>query len=204
MEPLSPQSMNRRLTVGCPLRHVAQVVLLPLLVLATGCITLDSVTSLMEGTPTGGPVCQVVATWHNEVVFTPDPARNGMPAPGLAGRVYLFGPEINYPLVGDGSLTVDLYYDEPTATGQAPILLEEWRIDKDTLRRLARKDAVGWGYTLFLPWGTYRPEIRHVHLRIRYEPPKGIPLYQEGAPMTLSETEPATSATAGRPGKPRG
>src|SRR5208337_2466794 len=108
--------------------------------------------------------------------------------PGLAGRLYLFGPNIDYPLAGDGRLTVDLFNDEPEA-GKEPKLLEQWRIDKDTLKRLLKKDTIGWGYTLFLPWGTYKPEITHVHLRLRYDPAHGTPIFhQTEGFMLISES----------------
>jgi hypothetical protein len=128
---------------------------------------------------------QVVATWYPEVVVTPDPAHGGAPVHGLAGRVYLFGPEISFPLAGDGTMVVDLFNDTPDAKATVP--LEEWRFDKDTLKRLQRRDAVGWGYTLFLPWGTYQPEIKRVHLRLRYEPAKGAPLYTESPAISLKK-----------------
>ena len=77
-----------------------------------------------------GAVCQIVATWNHQVVFAPDPTHNGAPTPGLAGRLYLFGQEVSFPLVEEGSLIVDLFDDtksadtKPAVDGQ-PIPLEE-------------------------------------------------------------------------------
>jgi hypothetical protein len=105
---------------------------------------------------------------------------------GLAGRLYLFGSQVKRPLVGDGTLIVDLYDDTCDPKPDRP--LEEWRFDKATLQRLEREDAVGLGYTLFLPWGTYRPEINRVHLRVCYEPAHGTPLYAENPPMSLRKS----------------
>jgi hypothetical protein len=159
------------------------------LVLSAGCVSLGSLIPGGESVPTG-PVCQIVATWHNEVVFTPDPVHGGAQTPGLAGRVYLFGQEIKYPLGGEGTIVVDLYDDTLVAAGKPPVLLEEWRFDKDTLKRLLRRDAVGWGYTLFLPWGTFKPEIRHVRLRLRYEVPGAAPIYNESTVTFHNDTLP--------------
>lgn len=174
---------------------------LPLVTLSlfclSGCVTLGSLLPGTETLPTG-PVCQVVTAWHNQVAWTPDPARGGLPTPGLAGRVYLFGQEINCPLVGDGAVVVDLYDLSSVGMGGQPVVLEQWRFDPDTLKRLLRRDPVGWGYTLFLPWGTYRPDIARVQLRLRYEPPRGTPLYAEGSPLTLSQEQSATVPLAGR------
>jgi hypothetical protein len=132
-----------------------------------------------------------VATWSHDVVTTPDPVHNGTPTPGLAGRLYLFGPEIGYPLVGDGSLSVDLYDEGPKVNGGTPVLLEQWHIDKDTLRRLLKRDMIGWGYTLFLPWGTCKPEITRINLKMRYEPLKGYPLFTDSGPLTLAHGAPS-------------
>jgi hypothetical protein len=131
-----------------------------------------------------GTACQVIATWSKDVLTAPDPTHNGAMIHGLAGRVYLFGPEVSTPLTAEGSLVVDLYVQTPGATEEHPPV-EEWRIDKDTLRRLLRRDVVGWGYSVFLPWGTYRPDVTQVLLKVRFEPPQGLPLYAQSAPLTL-------------------
>jgi hypothetical protein len=38
-----------------------------------------------------------------------------------------------------------------------------------------------------LPWSTYKQEITQVHLRLRFEPAKGSPLYAESAPITFKK-----------------
>jgi hypothetical protein len=192
---------------------------LPLAALAGGCVTLDCLRSDDEPPPPGTP-CQVVAWWQPHVVFAPDPARNGVSAPGLAGRLYLFGQEVGFPMVGDGSVVVDLY-DETNCpagrpAGQAPgppagqagaqpVLQEEWRIDPVTLKRLLRRDRIGWGYTLFLPWGRYRPDLTRVQLRVRYVPDHGSPVFAEPTSVNLSADgsptgPPVVTAQAGKLG----
>src|SRR5262249_541613 len=42
------------------------------------------------------------------------------------------------------------------------------------------------GYTLFLPWSRYSPDITKVRLKVRYQPPNGAPLFTENA-VTLGE-----------------
>jgi len=139
-----------------------------------------------------GQVCQAVATWNHQVVFAPDPAHGGMEAPGLVGRLYLFGSEISYPLIDDGSVVVDLFDDTKQSDEGQPVPLEEWRVDPATLKRLAKRDMIGWGYTLFLPWGTYKPNISHVHLKVRYVTEKGNQFFAESGPLSLNS--PAGSA----------
>jgi hypothetical protein len=151
--------------------------------------------------PTEQP-CQVVAWWQPQVRFSPDPARQGANNAGLAGRVYLFGQEMAWPLIADGTLVVDLCDD---TNGQA-VLLEEWKFDKETLKKQARRDAVGWGYTVFLPWGTYRPDISKVLLKARFEPLQGLPRYAPSSPVTLGNqgamSPEMAAAMARRPAPP--
>lgn len=171
--------------------------------LAAGCVTTGSLLPGRDAAPSGA-VCQVVACWDNHVMYSPDPVRNGAPGPGIAGRVYLFGQEVGFPLVGDGAVVVDVYDDtHPAGPNQLP--LEEWRFDKDTLKRLQRRDPIGAGYTLFLPWGTYRPDITRVRLQLSYHPAKGTPLYAPTSSVTLSgDADTAGPAMARGPIGPAG
>jgi len=89
--------------------------------------------------------------------------------------MYLFGPVVGTPLTGDGSLEV-LLSDE---TNGPPVQKEVWLIDAATLNSLLRKDMLGWGYTLFLPWTTYRADIGKVLLKVCYKPATGTPIYFE-------------------------
>ncbi len=172
--------------IGC--RSTLALCHLPLVLSLAGCVGMDSFLNVVGEAHDSVP-CQVVATWNPGVVKTPDPVHDGEPAPGLVGRIYLFGAEVGAPLVGDGSLVVDLYDDTAGPAGPGAPALERWEIDRDTLKRLQRRDAIGWGYTVFLPWATYKPEVNRVHLKVRYIPPKGVPLYAASAPMTLGEPE---------------
>jgi hypothetical protein len=137
----------------------------------------------LQHPPATSGIRQAITTWQPQLVSVPDPTHAGAPVPGFAGRLYLFGEGIDFPKVGDGSVVVDLY-DESAARPRA-VLLETWHLDQDSLERLLRKDIVGWGYTLFLPWGTARPEVNRVRLDLRYEPGKGPALNAEGKPFTI-------------------
>ena len=94
----------------------------------------------------------------------------------LVGRLYLFGESIDFPLGCDGDVVVELFNETP---GAEPLLLERWQIDKATMKRVQHKDIVGWGYNLILPWGTYKPEITQVRMKVAYEAGKGMPVYTE-------------------------
>jgi hypothetical protein len=156
--------------------------------LLAGCAGTGSFLQWGEEKPYAEP-CWVVAAWNPAVVYTPDPMHDGTPTPGLAGRIYLFGPEIGFPMLGNGGLSVALFDDGPGGTAKSTTPLEEWHFDPTTLKRLEHRDPVGWGYTVFLPWGSYKPEITHIHLKVRYEPPQGFPIYAASAPMTLVDPE---------------
>src|SRR5271154_4171637 len=159
-----------------------------------GCVTTGPMTApeqppeaVAKALPPEGTVCRMTTTWGNQVAFIPDPAQNGAKKPGLAGRIYLLGRDLKYPMTAEGSVVIDLYDDGPAKGPQEPRMLEEWRIDNNTLQRLAGRDMIGWGYTIFLPWGTYKPEITRVHLAVRFTPVKGQPLVQLGDSMVLSD-----------------
>lgn len=152
-----------------------------------GCVTTETVhRPPPEPIPTGA-VHQVHAAWEGRLMVTQDVVNNGVPLIGLAGRMYLFGPQVGYPVQGDGMAIIDLH-DATQANAQTkPQLLERWEIDAVTLKRLMKKDTIGWGYTLFLPWKTYRPEITKVQLQIRYVPEKGgLPLFSPPSMITLN------------------
>jgi hypothetical protein len=157
--------------------------LLPFALCLAGCVNTGAFLISGAEKPNAIP-CEVVVAWNPEAVSRPDPANRGAPTPGLGGRMYLFGEGGDCPLPGDGCVVVDLF-DETPPTSNAAVPLEEWRIDRATLKRLLRRDAVGWGYSLFLPWGTYKPEITQIQLRLRYEPATGTPLYAEGCPIVF-------------------
>jgi hypothetical protein len=137
---------------------------------------------------------QAVVTWDNHVVAAADPINGGEMQPGIAGRLYLFGPRIDFPMACDGSVVVDLYDEGNVGPDGGPRMLEEWRIDHDTMKKLLRQDMIGWGYTLFLPWATYRLDITQVRLKLRFDAVKGSSLYAEGSPLSLHHDLPPGSA----------
>jgi hypothetical protein len=124
---------------------------------------------------------QAAAVWQPYVLFAADPTHEGATTPGLAGRLYLFGSQADLPIVTPGKAQVRLYPDPPSP-GAPDVPLEVWQLDPDTLKAKLQHDPIGWGYSLLLPWSTYRPELTHVRLTVRFEPAKG------GAPLFAQET----------------
>jgi hypothetical protein len=173
-----------------------------------GCVGPDVAAKKASEPPKGIP-CQVVATWNEQVNYTADPTHNGAMTPGLTGRLYLFGPAVDFPMAAEGTLVVELYDETPPtlvpaggppprprvgADGQ-PLPLEVWQFDKDTLKRLLQRDMVGWGYTLFLPWGTFRPDVNQVRLKVRYQPVDRTPLFVESTKGLVNGSPPVVTTS---------
>lgn len=159
---------------------------LPLLLLA-GCVGIDTYPA-GPAVPSAGSPTQLVATWRPDIYFVPDPAHGGVERPTLFGRLYLFGPDAGTPMAGDGKLVVDLYEGGvPRGATAAP--LEEWQFDPVTFKGLLKRDMLGWGYTVPLPWATYRPDITCVQVKVRYEPAKGAPLFADSTPMAIKPAD---------------
>jgi hypothetical protein len=172
-----------------PKSHFVARIVSPLMILAAlsgaGCIGADKIKNPFKSAPDSIRPAQAVAAWNNKVVYAPDPLRGGAAVPYLMGRLYLFGPEVGAPLVGDGSLVVDLYDLTPRGPGSEPVMLQEQRYDPETLKRFVKEDLFGMGYTVYLPWLTYRPDITQVNLILRYDPAKGQSLLHQSGPLTV-------------------
>jgi hypothetical protein len=147
------------------------------LLAGSGCETLPHWSKKKDEPPVGIP-CRVVTTWQPQIAYAPDTTRGGQPTPGLLGRVYLFGQEIGTPMVSDGQFVAFLL--EPGANpGEQPVTREVWHIDSKTLQRFIKKDMIGWGYSLFLPYPAYNPDDTNFLLRVCFLKPDGSPVYQE-------------------------
>jgi hypothetical protein len=152
---------------------------------AAGCVTLGGPMLHKVALPPQGPAGEVAVAWEPQVYFVPDFANGGVSRPGLVGRMYLFGPADGHPVEADGRLRVNLYADD--SCGGPP--KEYWEFPPHVLKTFLRKDTVGWGYTLYLPWYTYSPETTNVRLAVVYTPACGPPLYAPVAPLTVRHPE---------------
>jgi hypothetical protein len=168
-----------------PGRSLSLLVAALMLSVVSGCVALDGFVWKTDEPP-AGKVGKIGVFWESQVAFAPDFLHNGQRTPGLGGRLYLFSPDGKYPIAGDGKVTVELYLPGKPAKADASTgedvpdqPLDRWEFDPVTLKRLLQKDSLGWGYTLVMPWATYRPDIKDVKLRVCYQPPKDFPLYTE-------------------------
>lgn len=136
---------------------------------STGCVSVPQPRDCSKPVADAGKQqpANVVTRWQNDVGYAADPTRGGAQIPGIVGRVYVFGPQMDYPLEGDGSLHVELF---DAAKPDKP--LETWDIDPVAARKMQKQDAIGSGYSVFLPWSSYRKDLTQVQMRVSYKPAK--------------------------------
>jgi hypothetical protein len=151
--------------------------LLTLLLGASGCVTTEAFFAMDDHKPTG-KVYQVMANWTPQVQFVPDTVHQGRPMPGIVGRLYLFGEQVGFPLTGEGTVHLELSAILPERPQDGWICLEKLDIDKESLKKLNQDDhLLGTGYTMYLPWWSYRPDVTQIQMTLAYTPEKGSPLY---------------------------
>ena len=170
MEPLQPASVtisNKRQSGSRSRLLIGISLSLSLLATLSGCLP-DMFTT--DPTKVYGIPCQVHSRWLHEVGFPNDQSglTEGKPVPTIGGRVYLFPMDLSTPVLSDGTLMVYLYNDMPDAR-ERDVVLEEWVFSTKKLRELQRRDPIGWGYTVLLPWTTYSPEITKIRLKVRFD-----------------------------------
>ncbi|MBI1832828.1 MAG: hypothetical protein HYR84_15415 [Planctomycetes bacterium] len=171
------------------IRRTRWLILLAVLGPLAGCTTFQSLTTSkwFDGNWIDGGGEQAVTDgmtlWDNRVRITQDSVNAGRPLPGLVGRLYLFGNDRN--VDAHGYVVVTMH--DATKPGSEELV--KWRFDPKSLKLLKRKDHLGDGYTLFLPWEGYRPEIRQVKLQACYLPEKGAPRYLDPSRVTLQSED---------------
>lgn len=144
------------------------------------------------------PAVEMTTLWRNKIDYLPDPTpgKNGQMNPGLAGQLFLFGPNLQ-PATAEGKLTVALYDETPRPPGQQPATPEGWEFDKEALKKLRTVDErFGPCYGLFLPWPSYRPDITRIRIAVRYDPEQGYPLYGTETRITLDNRVPGAGAAS--------
>jgi len=135
------------------------------------------------------PVDHMLSRWDHRVKMVEDTVNRGSVVPVLAGVVYLFNDQSHSCVDARGWVAVQLQDITHIASGKPAEKMAEWRFDAERLRLLKRKDPLGEGYTLVLPWYEYRPEIKEVRLQICYVPEKGTPRYSEPQNVTLQPAD---------------
>ncbi|MCX7700907.1 MAG: hypothetical protein N2039_08520 [Gemmataceae bacterium] len=135
-----------------------------------------------------GPPVEMLANWHKQIQVGMDPVSQS-PIAAITGRLYLFDATGGHPIGGDGNLSVELYENSADSNGK-PKQLETWKFDSDALKQCAKIDNLGYGYSLALPWSTYRPEIQKIHMVVKFEPKEGTPLTTMSHVISLDHDQP--------------
>jgi hypothetical protein len=143
-----------------------------------------------------GEPARLTVAWNNQVAYAADPTHGGDLHPGLIGRMYIFGPDPKQGEVQEalketgGSLRVELWLSPmPGVKGQST-LKEVWEIDPTSLAKMAKRDIVGDGFSIFLPWSTYQVDSKYITLITQYRSKEGRML--QTAPEKLSLDHSAT------------
>ncbi len=135
------------------------------------------------------PQGRLVSTWDKKVVYAPDPFRGGAISPGIVGRVYLFGPDVTVPYIGDGSLKIDIWDSTPRGPHTGPIFTDFVAFDAGALKAFAKKDFVGDGYTIFCPWASYRPDIAQIYIILCYTTAAGVELFHQSGTFAINHSD---------------
>jgi hypothetical protein len=106
--------------------------------------------------------CQITTRWEREIHFPANIKDGGKPIAQIVGTMLVY-----------------LYNDMPEAQDiKEP--LDIWVISTADVKRLERRDAAGWGYTLLLPWTSYKPDLTRVRIQVRFDRIGGKdPLYSD-------------------------
>lgn len=152
-----------------------------LLAASNGCSLLETCGCISPPPPP--PVNAMLAFCYEQVQFVADKANGERPLPGLVAKVWLSsGDSIKSTMVeANGVIHAEMYDMTP---GVQPHQVAEWTFDKDTLKSTKQTDKIGMGYTLFLPWDTYSPQIKRVQVTLMYGEP-GKP-WRSGEPQIIT------------------
>jgi hypothetical protein len=130
------------------------------------------------------PAARLVACWDSRIRFVKDTANGGVELPGVTGSVYLFGEATGKTIDAAGHIEVRAFDMAPAVRGEKPRLLAEWTFGTETLKTRKRKDLIGEGYTLFLPWIS-DDDVKNVKLQMFYVPENGTSCYGEPTYLAL-------------------
>lgn len=142
---------------------------------------------------------RLTSAWQNKVTYAPDVTRGGAVFPGLIARVYLFGPDVAVPYIGDGTLRLLIHDATRRGAPSDPKLTDIVDFNVDALKQFAKTDFVGAGYTIFCPWFNYRSDVTHVFINLEYTPLSGPKLFHQSGTLVVDHGETIERAKKGMP-----
>jgi len=129
---------------------------------------------------------RVKSVWDAKVHYQPDSPPTNC---AVAGQVRLFAANEDRPQKGNGTLIVMLLDCTPQSGVNEPTLIEEWRIEADTLQHFLATDSTEAVYSLVLPWSTYKPDIASMRVDVKYDPKEGSSLFAQGEILRIDHGE---------------
>ncbi len=136
------------------------------------------------------PVSHVLSRWENNVRTTSNNQAGGAPLVGLAGRVYLMDESTGQGVSAQGDLLVQLYDMTNVGPNSPPQKILEVLYDPASLKQVKRKDLIGEGYTLFLPWENYNPAVKKVQVQVSYQPKNAAAHFSDPTVVSLQTEQP--------------
>lgn len=131
-----------------------------------------------------GEAARLTAAFSNKVIYAPDTTKGGDQIPGLLGRLYIFSTDEAVPIVAEGELVIDVWDNSPQSNGGKPKLLEVWHLDPQSFANFRKRDIIGEGYSIFLPWSTYNIDVKQINVIVRFNGKDGRVL--QTPPETLT------------------
>jgi hypothetical protein len=162
------------------------------LLTAAGCVTPSAPWAMLHGEIADEPPCRLACSWDRNVRVTQNCVDGGSAVPGLAGRLYFFTQDQKHLTSAHGKVVAE-WYDAAAPAGTNP---QHFRVEYAAadLQKMKREDWAGVGYTVFLPWPDYRPNITRVRLHVCFMPEKGgFPLYADPVDISLQGDSPISS-----------
>lgn len=153
----------------------------------------------LDGGAEQAPVSVVLTSWDSHVYVTRDEANGKKRLPGLAGRLMLFSEGSTNLVEATGEVRVQVFDVTNLGPEDEPIFKAQWDLDPHALKKLRKEDRFTDGYTIFLPWDTFSPDIKQVLVQTYYYPKKGVPpIYSDPQTLTLQLDAPLTPRVQGR------
>jgi hypothetical protein len=189
MVAVQPQQQLKLIDRRTALAGLALAALAPL-----GCLDKTFAKKEVAPPPLPAPHDTLVTIWSKKVVYAPDPWKGGAVTPGLVGRIFLIGPgdkpgAIGAPYLGDGSLIVDLWDNTERGVNTEPKMMVNVHFPPEVLINLAKKDVWGDGYSIWIPWEQYRPDIIQVYVNVGYTSAAGEKLFGQSGTFPVDHSE---------------
>jgi len=164
----------------------------------SGCVGDGQFMPDLMSSPPPPKVAKVGMMWDKGIRTGVDPANRGAPMYGVSGHIYLFSEGLKDNLAAEGDVVVEMWGIVPEHAQNGPECLQVWRLKKEDLNGVCHQMTGSFGgpcYAVNLPWPGYRPDITQAQMRLRYEPAKGLPVYEMGMIALANEPPPKAMYT---------